>query len=131
MAAQRGAPHSNHEVGSSSYDDVRPDDIPEEEIAVDTGSMRRRIPRNLSGSFSAPTSPIARPVRSPVDWTPRTAIADAVRARTDAVRARIDPHRAMSEAGSLVAEKMEEVSELVSDMVSLPLRCAGVGIVLW
>ena len=56
-----------------------------------------------------------------MDWTPRTAFAEGL--------ARMHPGRAMSEAGSVMAEKMEEAAELVTDVIKLPLTCAGIGIV--
>lgn len=108
---------------------------PPTEVA-DTASMRsggsgvpraRTFPRALSGSFSAPTSPMARPLRNPsaIDWatTPRTAIADAVRARIN-----IPAGRAMSEAGSIVAEGMDAAATAAAELVKVPLAVAGIGV---
>ena len=108
-----------------------PTEVEVEPEAADTASMRgsgvpraRTFPRALSGSFSAPTSPMARPLRNPsVDWaTPRTAIADAVRARINM------PGRAMSEAGSIVAEGMDAAATAAAELIKVPLAVAGIGV---
>lgn len=102
-------------AGASEY--------PHEQMGVPR--TRTFPPRRLAGSFSAPTSPMARPMRSPsaLDWaaTPRTAIADAVRAR-------INPGRAMSEAGSIVAEGMDAAATAAAELIKVPLAVAGVGV---